>query len=153
MYEDTGKNAGHGFTASEIVISRWTKMADAGNTGTAHVLGQWLNPICIEEDLSCDNQLRLAREGLEHYFPNDPSTVTKIWTQHNIYMALDKKGPLFYNAGTARITDVLVQTGGLSWTIRTTHEDPRPEGAGVGGRAAQLSGGQCPVKQTLINAS
>ena len=98
MHDDTGKNAGHGFTASEMVIFRWTKMADAGNTGTAHVLGRWLNPACIEEDFSYDNQLQLARQGLEHYFPKDPSMVRKIWTQHKIYMALDKKGPLFYNA-------------------------------------------------------
>ena len=73
-------------------------MADAGNTGTANVLGRWLNPACIEEDFSYDNQLQLARQGLEHYFPKDPSMARKIWSQHKIYMALDKKGPLFYNA-------------------------------------------------------
>ena len=50
-----------------MVIFRWTKMADAGNTSTAHVLGWWLNPACIEEDFSYDNQLQLARQGLEHY--------------------------------------------------------------------------------------
>ena len=98
MHDDTGKNAGHGFTACEIVIFWWTKMANAGNTGTAHVLGRWLNPACIGEDFSCNSQVRLVWQGLMHYFPKEPGMVTKIWTQHKIYMALDKKGPLFYNA-------------------------------------------------------
>ena len=87
--EDTGKKAGHGFMASEMVTFRWIKMADAGNTGTAHVL---------RRDFSCDDQIKLARHGLHQYFPNDPSTVRNIWNQHKIYMALDKKGEFFYNA-------------------------------------------------------
>ena len=70
-------------------------MADACNTGTTHVLGRWLNPACIKEDFSCDNQFQLAWQRLAHYFPKDLSIVTKIWTQHKIYMALNKKGPLF----------------------------------------------------------
>ena len=69
-----------------MVIFRWTKMADAGNTGTAHVLGRWLNPACIEEDFSCDNQLELTRQGLKHYFLKDPSMMRKIWTQLKIYI-------------------------------------------------------------------
>ena len=94
--EDTGKKAGHGFTASEMVTFRWTKMATAGNTGTAHVLGQWLNPACIQEDFKSDNQIQLARQGLDHYFPNEPSMVRTIWNEHKIYMALNKQGELFY---------------------------------------------------------
>ena len=56
-----------------------------------------MNPAHIEEDFSCGNQLQLIQQGLAHYFPKDPTMVTMIWTQHKIYMALDKKGLLFYN--------------------------------------------------------
>ena len=56
----------------------------------------WVNPACIEEDFSCDGQIELARQGLGHYFGSDTKTVRKKWTQHKIYMQLDKKGPLFY---------------------------------------------------------
>ena len=63
----------------------------------AHVLGRWLNPACINEDFDCDGQIELARQGLDHYFPNDPGMVNKIWAQHRKYMALDKTGSLFYD--------------------------------------------------------
>ena len=55
-------------------------MAGAGKTNMAHVLGRWLNPACIEENFNCDNQVKLAWEGLQHYFPNNTSMVRKIWT-------------------------------------------------------------------------
>jgi len=97
-HEDNGKKDDHGFTAEEMVSFRWTKMATASNTNKAHVLGRWLNPACIEEDLACDDQISLAREGLTHYFPNNPTMVRKIWTQHKKYMDLDPKGELFYDA-------------------------------------------------------
>ena len=48
MHDDTGKNAGHEFTASEMMIVRWTKMANSGNTGTGHVIGRWSNPDSVE---------------------------------------------------------------------------------------------------------
>ena len=72
-------------------------MAGAGKTNMAHVLGRWLNPACINEDFDCDGQIELARQGLEHYFPNDPGKVNRIWAQHRKYMALDRTGPLFYD--------------------------------------------------------
>ena len=96
--EDTGKKADQGFTAVEMVSFRWNKLGEAGKTNTAHVLGRWLNPACIEEDLSSDAQTELARKGLEHYFPNDRKMVSSIWTQHQKYMRRDKKGELFYDA-------------------------------------------------------
>ena len=103
--EDTGGKAGAGFTALEMVNFRWIKVADAGNTGTAHVLARWLNPACVEEDFNCDGQIELARKGLEHFFPNDMVTVDKIWTQHKLYMALNTKGPLFFDLdGTKKRT-------------------------------------------------
>ena len=80
-----------------MVSFRWNKLGEAGKTNMAHVLGRWLNPACIEEDFNCDGQIELARSGLEHYFPNDPSTVRKIWTQHKKHMVLDKKGDLFFH--------------------------------------------------------
>ena len=55
--EDTGGKADAGFTALETVNFRWTKVADAGNTGAAHVLARWLNPACVEEDFDCDGQV------------------------------------------------------------------------------------------------
>ena len=39
-HEDNGKNANHGFTAEEMVSFWWTKMAEAGDTNTAHLLGR-----------------------------------------------------------------------------------------------------------------
>ena len=62
-----------------------------------HVLGRWLNPACIEEDLSCDGQIDLARNGLGHYFTNNSRMASKVCTQHKNYMILDKKGGLFCN--------------------------------------------------------
>ena len=132
-----------------------------------------MNPAHIEEDFSCGNQLQLIQQGLAHYFPKDPTMVTMIWTQHKIYMALDKKGLLFYNTDgkKKRSCDLDGPDHGCSgaewWYVpaglfvrhgtqqpeRLRHEDPWPEGTGIGGRAALLSGGQCPVQQTWINAS
>ena len=56
----------------------------------ANVLGWWLNPACIEENLSSDGQIELARRGLEHYFLDNKRMVSKIWMQHKKYMMLDK---------------------------------------------------------------
>ena len=103
--EDSGKKAPVGFTATQMVNFRWTKMASAGKTNMAHVLARWLNPACVEEDFDCDGQIELARKGLEHYFRGEKAMVNKIWTQHKVYMALDTKGPLFYEAdGTKKRT-------------------------------------------------
>ena len=95
--EDSGKKAPVGFTATQMVNFRWTKLASAGKTNMAHVLARWLNPACIDEDFDCDGQVELARKGLEHYFAHDKAKVSRIWTQHKLYMALDTEGPLFYN--------------------------------------------------------
>ena len=61
-----------------MVNFRWTKMPEAGNTNKAYVLVRWLNPACFGENFDCDDQISLAREGLSHYFPNNPSMVRKI---------------------------------------------------------------------------
>ena len=58
--EDTSKKAGHRFTAPKMVTFWRTKVTEAGNTNTVHVLERWLNLACIEEDFSCDNQIQLA---------------------------------------------------------------------------------------------
>ena len=54
-HDDTGKKAGHGFTVSGMMAFKYTKMAEAGNTNTTHVLGWWLNSVCIENDFMCNN--------------------------------------------------------------------------------------------------
>ena len=77
-HEGNGKKANHGFMAEEMARFWWTKMAETGNPNKAHVLGRWLNPACFEEKFDCDDQILLAREGLSHYFPNNPSMVRKI---------------------------------------------------------------------------
>ena len=100
--EDNGKKSNHGFTAEDMVSFWWTKMADAGNTNKDHVLGRWLNPACFEEKFDCDDQILLAREGLSHYFPNNPNVARKIWTQHKKYIDLDPKSELFYDADSKK---------------------------------------------------
>ena len=75
--KDTGKKAGHGLTAPEMATFWLTKIAEAGNTNTARVLQQWLDPTYIEKDFSCNNQIRLTRQGLHSYFLNDTSMVCK----------------------------------------------------------------------------
>ena len=76
--KDTGKKVDKGFTALEMVSFRWNKLVDAGKTNMTHVLRWWLNPACIGEDLSSDDQIELARRGLWHFFPNNPRMVSKI---------------------------------------------------------------------------
>ena len=78
-HEDVGSKAAVGFTAEAMVSFRWEKMAGAGKTNMAHVLGRFLNPACIGEDFTIDNQIETARQGLEHYFPNEPGKVNRIW--------------------------------------------------------------------------
>ena len=85
-----------------------------------------MNPACINEDFSCDEQLELMGQGLDHYFPNDPRKVHRIWIQHKKYMALQRDGDLFYEDGKKKNTCNLEGPdhgcSGADWW----HDLPRP---------------------------
>ena len=87
-------------------------------------------------------------------------------------MALDKKGQLFYNANGKKKADLRPGRPGLRmfWcrlvvlarlSVRhgtqrlegLRHGVPRPEGVGVGGTAALVSGGRGPVRQSGEDAT